>query len=90
MVVVELTLPFDSVTLTVWLTGRPLWELYRLAVQDFINAQTNLAPKTIRNLHGCFRVVLNEGKRWGLLKENPSVGVRLPRLLRRQHNHDPS
>jgi hypothetical protein len=43
----------------------------RVAVQDFINAQTNLAPKTIRNLHGCFRVVLNEGKRWGLLKENP-------------------
>jgi len=39
----------------------------RVAVQDFINAQTNLSPKTIRNLHGCFRVVLNEGIRWGCL-----------------------
>jgi integrase len=58
----------------------------RVAVQDFINAQTTLAPKTIRNLHGCFRVVLNEGRRWGLIKENPSVGVRLPRLIRRQHS----
>jgi integrase len=57
-----------------------------VAVQDFINAQTQLAPKTIRNLHGCLRVVLNEGKRWGLLKENPAVGVRLPRLVRRQHS----
>ena len=58
----------------------------RVAVQDFINAQTKLAPKTIRNLHACFRVILNEGKRWGLLKENPAVGVRLPRLVRRQHS----
>ena len=65
---------------------RKLNRIRRVAVQDFINAQTKLAPKTIRNLHACFRVILNEGKRWGLLKENPAVGVRLPRLVRRQHS----
>lgn len=66
--------------------GTKLNRIRRVAVQDFINAQTKLAPKTIRNLHASFRVILNEGKRWGLLKDNPTVGVRLPRLVRRQHS----
>ncbi|HWR35388.1 MAG TPA: site-specific integrase [Clostridia bacterium] len=61
-----------------------LTKIRRIAVQDFVNAQKKLAPKTVKNLHACFRAILNEGKRWGLLKDNPAVGVRLPRVLRRQ------
>jgi integrase len=59
-----------------------LSKIRRIKIQDFINTQKTLAPKTIRNLHACFRAVLNEGKRWGMLGENPAVGVRLPRILR--------
>ncbi len=55
-----------------------LTKIRRIAIQDFINAQKKLAPKTVKNLHASFRAVLNEGIRWGLLKENPAVGVRLP------------
>ena len=60
-----------------------LTKIQRLAVQDFIN-DLELAPKTVRNLHACFRVILNEGIRWGMLKDNPVVGVRLPRIPRKQ------
>jgi hypothetical protein len=37
--------------------GMKLNRIRRVAVQDFINAQTKLAPKTIRNLHACSRNV---------------------------------
>jgi integrase len=60
-----------------------LRKIQRLAVQDFING-LDLAPKTVRNRHACFRVILNEGIRWGMLKDNPVVGVRLPRIPRKQ------
>ncbi|HWR35376.1 MAG TPA: tyrosine-type recombinase/integrase [Clostridia bacterium] len=57
-------------------------KIRRIKVQDFINARKKLAPKTVKNLHACFRAILNEGKRWSLLGDNPAVGVRLPRISR--------
>jgi len=43
-----------------------------------------LAPKTIRNMHGCLRAVLSQGKAWGLVRMNPAQGVRLPRKKARK------
>jgi hypothetical protein len=51
-----------------------------IELQDFFNSYSRrLAPKTIRNMHGCMRAVFNQGKEWGLVKNNPTQGVRLPR-----------
>jgi integrase len=67
----------------------PAWGEKRLVklrlvdLQDFFNG-LKLAPKTIRNMHACLRTVLNEAKKWEMLKNNPAVGVRLPRVPRKQ------
>ncbi len=52
--------------------------------QDYFNG-LQLAPKTIRNMHACFRLVLNEAMKWEMLQSNPAIGVRLPRVPRREH-----
>lgn len=56
-----------------------------LELQDFFNSYSpRLAPRTIRNMHACLRAVLNQGKVWGLVRNNPAVGVRLPRRKSRK------
>jgi hypothetical protein len=69
----------------------PTWGLVKLAkmrtieLQDFFNSfSPRLAPKTIRNMHGCLRTVLTQGKTWGLIRVNPARGVRLPRRKARK------
>ena len=64
--------------------GTPLGGLIRdndgnlmrtIELQDFFNSfSPRLAPKTIRNMHGCMRTVFNQGKAWGLLTANPTQG----------------
>jgi integrase len=61
---------------------RKLVRIKRIEVQEFVNGLA-LAPKSVRNLHGCFRAILNEAIGWEMLKENPAVGVRLPRVIRK-------
>ena len=70
----------DSYLLPTFST-RKLVRVKRIEVQEFVNGLA-LAPKSVRNLHGCFRAILNEAIAWGMLKENPAVGVRLPRVVR--------
>jgi len=53
----------------------PKWGSMKLAklrtieLQDFFNSfSPRLASKTIRNMHGCLRAVLNQGKAWELVR----------------------
>jgi integrase len=69
----------------------PKWGSVKLAkmrtieLQDFFNSfSPRLAPKTIRNMHGCLRAVLSQGKTWGIIRVNPARGVRLPRKKARK------
>jgi integrase len=56
-----------------------LTKLRTIEFQDFFNSfSPRLASKTIRNMHGCLRAVLNQGKAWELVRSNPAQGVRLP------------
>jgi len=56
-----------------------------IELQDFFNSfSPRLAPKTIRNMHGCLRTVLSQGKTWGIIRVNPARGVRLPRKKARK------
>ena len=62
-----------------------LTKLRTIELQDFFNSfSPRLAPKTIRNMHGCLRALLNQGKAWGLVRVNPAQGVRLPRKKARK------
>lgn len=62
-----------------------LSNLRTIDLQDFFNSfSPRLAPKTIRNMHGCLRAVLNQGKAWDLVGTNPALGVRLPRKTARK------
>jgi len=67
----------------------PKWGSMKLAklrtieLQDFFNSfSPRLASKTIRNMHGCLRAVLNRGKAWELVRissHQSAQGVMLPR-----------
>jgi integrase len=65
-----------------------LGKLRRIELQDFFNSfwmgSLEKPPKTVRLMHACMRAALNEAKRWGLLRENPAVGVKLPRKKARK------
>ncbi len=74
----------DTYLLPKWGSMR-LTKLRTIELQDFFNSfSPRLAPKTIRNMHGCMRTVFNQGKAWGLLTGNPTQGVRLPRKKARK------
>jgi integrase len=64
-----------------------LTRLRLVELQDYFNSfHPRLGSQTIRLMHGCMRSLLNYGKSWGLLKENPAVGVKLPRKKKRKHS----
>ena len=74
----------DTYTLPRWGSTK-LTKLRTIELQDFFNSfSPRLASKTIRNMHGCLRAVLNQGKAWGLVRANPAQGVRLPRKKARK------
>jgi integrase len=74
----------DTYLLPKW-GSMKLTKMRTIELQDFFNSLSpRLAPKTIRNMHGCMRAVFNQGKVWGLLTANPTQGVRLPRKKARK------
>ena len=74
----------DTYILPTW-GSMQLTKLRTIELQDFFNSfSPRLAPKTIRNMHGCLRAILNQGKPWGLVRVNPAQGVRLPRKKARK------
>jgi integrase len=55
-------------------------KLKTMELQVFFNKLSpRLSPKSIRLIHGALRAALNQGKSWGMLAQNPAVGVKLPR-----------
>ncbi len=74
----------DSYILPKW-GSKKLTKLRTIELQDFFNSfSPRLASKTIRNMHGCLRAMLNQGKAWELVRSNPAQGVRLPRKKARK------
>ena len=74
----------DTYILPKW-GSRKLTKLRTIELQDFFNSfSPRLASKTIRNMHGCLRALLNQGKAWELVRANPAQGVRLPRKKARK------
>jgi integrase len=56
-----------------------------IELQDFFNSfYPRLAPKSIRLMHSCLRVHLNQAKVWGMIEKNPAIGVKLPRRKQRK------
>jgi integrase len=43
-----------------------------------------LSPKSIRLMHACLRVHLNQAKVWDMVENNPAIGVKLPRRKQRK------
>lgn len=69
----------------------PTWGTMKLRkiniieLQDFFNSfHPRLSAKSIRLMHACLRVHLNQAKVWGLMEKNPAIGVRLPRRKQRK------
>ena len=59
-----------------------LGELTKHLVQSFINDLTrkkNLAPKTVKNIHGVLSAILDTATELDYLKENPCTKAKLPR-----------
>src|SRR6266851_9109376 len=74
----------DTYILPKW-GSMKLTKLRTIELQDFFNSfSPRLASKTIRNMHGCLRALLNQGKAWELVRANPAQGVRLPRKKARK------
>ena len=69
----------------------PTWGTMKLRkmsvieLQDFFNSFCpRLSPKSIRLMHACLRVHLNQAKVWEMVEKNPAIGVKLPRKKQRK------
>lgn len=65
----------------------PVDELTQLQVQSFCNSLTNgyegqkpLSPKTVKNIHGILHSCLKQAQRSGVIKQNPSDLIKLPKI----------
>src|ERR1700676_1802297 len=55
-------------------------KLTTMEIQEYFNTLSpGLSPKSVKLIHGTIRATLNQGKAWGMLDNNPAVGVKLPR-----------
>ena len=60
-------------------------KMVTIELQDFFNSfHPRLSPKSIRLMHACLRVHLNQAKVWGMLEKNPAIGVKLSRRKQRK------
>ena len=74
----------DKYLLPAWGTMR-LRKMSVIELQDFFNSfHPRLSPKSIRLMHACLRVHLNQAKVWEMIGKNPAIGVKLPRKKQRK------
>ena len=59
----------------------PITILNRDDVARWINAQSDVRPKTVMNRHGLLSAALTSAVRDELIPSNPAVGVRMPRAV---------
>jgi hypothetical protein len=74
----------DKYLLPTWGTMK-LRKMVIIELQDFFNSfHPRLSPKSIRLMHACLRVHLNQAKVWGMVEKNSAIGVKLPRRRQRK------
>jgi integrase len=74
----------DKYLLPAWGTMK-LRKMSVIELQDFFNSfHPRLSPKSIRLMHACMRVHLNQAKVWEMIGKNPAIGVKLPRKKQRK------
>lgn len=74
----------DKYLLPTWGTMK-LCKMNVIELQDFFNSfHPRLSSKSIRLMHACLRVHLNQAKVWGMVERNAAIGVRLPRKKQRK------
>jgi integrase len=74
----------EKYLLPTWGTMK-LRKLSVIELQDFFNSfSPRLSPKSIRLMHACLRVHLNQAKVWEMVEKNPAIGVKLPRKKQRK------
>jgi integrase len=74
----------DKYLLPTWGTMR-LRKMSIIELQDFFNSFCpRLSAKSIRLMHACLRVHLNQAKVWGMVEKNAAIGVKLPRKKQRK------
>jgi integrase len=74
----------DKYLLPTWGTMK-LRKMSIIELQDFFNSfHPRLSPKSIRLMHACLRVHLNQAKVWGIVEKNAAIGVKLPRKKQRK------
>jgi len=74
----------DKYLLPSWGTMK-LRKMVIIELQDFFNSfHPRLSPKSIRLMHACLRVHLNQAKVWGMVEKNSAIGVKLPRRKQRK------
>jgi integrase len=74
----------DKYLLPTWGTMK-LRKMSIIELQDFFNSfHPRLSPKSIRLMHACLRVHLNQAKVWGMVEKSPAIGVKLPRKKQRK------
>ena len=74
----------DKYLLPAW-GSMKLRKMSVIELQDFFNSfHPRLSPKSIRLMHACMRVHLNQAKVWEMIGKNPAIGVKLPRKKQRK------
>ena len=74
----------EKYLLPTWGTMK-LRKMSAIELQDFFNSfSPRLSPKSIRLMHACLRVHLNQAKVWEMVEKNPAIGVKLPRKKQRK------
>jgi integrase len=74
----------DKYLLPTWGTMK-LRKTSIIEFQDFFNSfHPRLSAKSIRLMHACLRVHLNQAKLWGMVEKNAAIGVKLPRKKQRK------
>jgi integrase len=74
----------DKYLLPAWGTMK-LRKLSVIELQDFFNSfHPRLSAKSVRLMHACLRVHLNQAKVWEMIGKNPAIGVKLPRKKQRK------
>lgn len=82
-------LSYDSIIKTHLIPGiggLRLADLQPSHVQSFINGLEDVAPKTVKNIHGVLHMALQKAVEWSYIKRNPADRCALPRIEKQEVN----
>lgn len=61
-----------------------MYNLSALDLQDNLRDFRGLSPRTVRGIYGTLRTALRQAVSWGILKKDPTEGLRTPRVPRKE------